>query len=313
MLTLNETFAVPDTEQAWRAINDLDTLVSCVPGARVKSVDGPQAVRAEIDVRMGAMGMTFTGPVRIESSDAAGRSVAIKAETRETLGQSYATGDITISVDGEDVKIVALANVGGKAAGMGEGVIVNVLTSLVRSFSTNLAAAVAEHGNGAPAAVEPVDAAQAQPPPAAAPAAREVQAVSFADVALERMRRFTQPAQGDAALGGSRAARTATSEDPTAIFTSVTRILSGRLDVTTTTGPGGGPLLKARGQSFAMLHGDELVVKLHPLRCADLVHEGKGRLLELDGSTLEDWYVVGGVDASEWSARAKEALACACG
>jgi hypothetical protein len=140
-----------------------------------------------------------------------------------------------------------------------------------------------------------------------------VQAVSFADVALERMRRFTEPAQGDAALGGSRAARTATSEDPTAIFTSVTRILSGRLDVTKTTGPGGGPLLKARGQSFAMLYGDELVVKLHPLRCADLIQDGKGRLLDLDGSTLEDWFVVGGVDASEWSARAKEALACACG
>jgi carbon monoxide dehydrogenase subunit G len=317
MLTLNETFAVPDSEQAWRAINDLDTLVPCVPGARVKSVDGPQAVRAEIDVRMGAMGMTFTGPVRIASSDAAGRTVAIKADTRETLGQSYATGDITISVDGGEVKIVAVANVGGKAAGMGEGVIVNVLTNLVRSFSTNLAAAVGEHGNGAgiasPAPTEPVDAAQPEQQPAAAPAAREVQAVSFADVALERMRRFTEPAQGDAALGGSRAARTATSEDPTAIFTSVTRILSGRLDVTTTTGPGGGPLLKARGQSFAMLYGDELVVKLHPLRCADLIQEGKGRLLDLDGSTLEDWFVVGGVDASEWSARAKEALACACG
>jgi carbon monoxide dehydrogenase subunit G len=318
MLTLNETFAVPDSEQAWRAINDLDTLVPCVPGARVKSVEGPQAVRAEIDVRMGAMGMTFTGPVRIESSDAAVRTVAIKADTRETLGQSYATGDITISVDGSDVKIVAVANVGGKAAGMGEGVIVNVLTNLVRSFSTNLAAAVGEHGNGArtasPALTEPVDAAQSeQQATAAAPAAREVQAVSFADVALERMRRFTEPAQGDAALGGSRAARTATSEDPTAIFTSVTRILSGRLDVTTTTGPGGGPLLKARGQSFAMLYGDELVVKLHPLRCADLIQDGKGRLLDLDGSTLEDWFVVGGVDASEWSARAKEALACACG
>jgi carbon monoxide dehydrogenase subunit G len=317
MLTLNETFAVPDSEQAWRAINDLDTLVPCVPGARVRSVEGPQAVRAEIDVRMGAMGMTFTGPVRIESSDAARRTVAIKADTRETLGQSYATGDITISVDGGDVKIVAVANVGGKAAGMGEGVIVNVLTNLVRSFSTNLAGAVGEHGNGAdtpaPAPAEPVDAAQLEPQPAAAPAAREVQAVSFADVALERMRRFTEPAQGDAALGGSRAARTATSEDPTAIFTSVTRILSGRLDVTTTTGPGGGPLLKARGQSFAMLYGDELVVKLHPLRCADLIQEGRGRLLDLDGSTLEDWFVVGGVDASEWSARAKEALACACG
>jgi hypothetical protein len=54
MLTLNETFAAPDADHAWSVVNDLDTLVSCVPGARVKSVDGPQAVKAEIEVRMGA-------------------------------------------------------------------------------------------------------------------------------------------------------------------------------------------------------------------------------------------------------------------
>lgn len=315
MLTLNETFAVPDREQAWRIVNDLDTLVRCVPGARVKSVDGPQAVHAEIAVRMGAMGMTFTGPVRIESSDAASRTVAIKANTRETLGQSYATGDITISVDEGEVRIAAIANVGGKAAGMGEGVIVDVLTKLVKTFSTNVAGAVAERGDGArPAPAEPVDAPRLDQPPAAAPAApRAVQAVSFADVALERMQRFTSPAQGDAALGGARAAQTATGDDSAAIFSSVTRILSGRLDVTRTSGPDGGPLLKARGQSFAMLHGGELVVRLHPLRCAELIEGGRGRLLVLDGATLEDWVVLGGVDAAEWSARAKEALACACG
>ena len=62
--------------------------MSCVPGARVKSVDGPQAVKAEIEVRMGAMGMTFTGPVTIASTNAGTRTVTIKANTRETLGQS---------------------------------------------------------------------------------------------------------------------------------------------------------------------------------------------------------------------------------
>ena len=320
MLTLNEKFAVEDSERAWRIVNDLQTLVPCVPGARVKSVDGEQAVQAEIAVRMGAMGMTFTGPVRIESSDAAGRTVAIKAYSGVTLGQCYASVDITFRVDAGEVAIAAIANVGGKAAGMGEGVIVDVLTNLVRSFSANVAGAVADerNANGRPAAppapAAPGDAAQLGDAPAAAPEpVRAVQAVSFADVALERMRRFTSPAQGDNALGGTRAARTETGEDAAAIFSSVTRILSGRLDVTSTSGPGGGPLLKARGQSFAMLHESELAVKLHPLRCADLVQEGRGRLLVLDGTTLEDWFVVGGVDAAEWSARAKEALACACG
>ena len=138
MITLNETFAVPDADHAWSVINDLNTLVPCVPGARVKLVDSPQAVKAEIQVKMGAMGMTFSGPVRIESADAASRTVKINADTRETLGQSYATGDITICLGDGGGTISAIANVGGKAAGMGEGTIVTVLTGLVRSFSANV-------------------------------------------------------------------------------------------------------------------------------------------------------------------------------
>lgn len=139
MLTLNETFAMPDADHAWSVINDLNTLVPCVPGASVTSVVGPQAVKAEIEVRMGAMGMTFIGPVTIESVDAASRTVKIKADTLETLRQSYATGDITICLGDGQGTIDAIANVGGKAAGMGEGVIVNVLTNLVKSFSANVA------------------------------------------------------------------------------------------------------------------------------------------------------------------------------
>jgi carbon monoxide dehydrogenase subunit G len=138
MLTLNETFAVPDADHAWTVISDLNTLVPCVPGARVRSADSTQSVKAEIEVRMGAMGMTFVGPVTIESVDAGSRTVKIHANTLETQRQSYAKGDITISLGAGQGTIEAVANVGGKAAGMGEGVIVNVLTNLVRSFSVNV-------------------------------------------------------------------------------------------------------------------------------------------------------------------------------
>jgi carbon monoxide dehydrogenase subunit G len=98
MLTLNDTFAVSDPDHVWSVISDLNTLVPCVPGARVTSADGPESVKAQIDVRMGAMGMTFSGPVQIESADPASRTVRLKANTREVLGQSNATGDVTISV-----------------------------------------------------------------------------------------------------------------------------------------------------------------------------------------------------------------------
>jgi hypothetical protein len=99
-------------------------------------------------------------------------------------------------------------------------------------------------------------------------------------------------------------------QDPAAIFRSVQRNFAGRLDIRLTTGPDDAPLLKAAGKSFAMLHDGELVVRLPPGRCAELVDAGRGRLFVLEGETLHEWIVVTGTDAAEWTAHTMEALGC---
>ncbi|MDP8967151.1 MAG: SRPBCC domain-containing protein [Actinomycetota bacterium] len=317
MLTLNEKFAVPDADHAWSVINDLNTLVPCVPGARVKSVDSPQAVKAQIEVRMGAMGMTFTGPVNIASTDPASRSVTIKANTRETLGQSYATGDITIRLGDGHGTISAIANVGGKAAGLGEGVIVNVLTDLVRSFSANVASAVDELAHERrglredPEPGERSDVAQVGQQPGGDRRAADAAGALAAggDGALELVQPPAVPERAGGLLAVAPSGSTPGAQDPAAIFRSLTSRFGGRLDVRLTSGPDDAPLLKAGGQSFAMLHGGELVVRLHPGRCAELVESGKGRLFAHDGQKHEDWLVVDGLDAAEWTGHTMEALA----
>ncbi len=138
MPTLNDTFSVSDPDHAWSIISDLNKLVPCVPGARVASADGPQSVKAEIDVKMGSMGMKFSGPVTIQSADAGSRTVKIKAVTREAGGQSAANGDVTISIAGGQGTVHAVANVNGKAASMGEGTVVAVLTQLIKQFTANV-------------------------------------------------------------------------------------------------------------------------------------------------------------------------------
>jgi len=138
MPTLNETFSVSNPDHAWSIISDLNKLVPCVPGAKVASADSPQSVKAEIDVKMGSMGMKFSGPVTIESSDAGSKTVKIKAKTKEAGGQSAANGDVTISIGGGTGTVNAVANVNGKAASMGEGTVVAVLTQLVKQFTANV-------------------------------------------------------------------------------------------------------------------------------------------------------------------------------
>jgi len=141
MPTLNESFSVPNADQSWAVITDLNKLIPCVPGAKVLSADSPKSAKAEITVKMGSMGMVFTGPVTIESADDASKTAKIKANTKEAGGQSNAAGDVTISMSGSQVNISANANVSGKAASMGEGTVLAVLTQLVKTFAGNLAKA----------------------------------------------------------------------------------------------------------------------------------------------------------------------------
>jgi len=135
MPTLNESFPVSNADTAWSIVSDLNKLVPKVPGARVVSADSPQSVKAEIEVKMGSMGMKFVGPVTIESADAGSKTVKIKAKTTEAGGQSAANGDVTISISGSTGTVNAVANVNGKAASMGEGTVVAVLTQLVKQFA----------------------------------------------------------------------------------------------------------------------------------------------------------------------------------
>jgi carbon monoxide dehydrogenase subunit G len=139
MPVLNESFSVPNGSASWAAINDLNKLIPCVPGAKVLATESPTKATAEITVKMGSMGMVFTGPVEIVS--ASGTTAKIKANTKEKGGQSNAMGDVTITVSGNQVSISANAQVSGKAASMGEGTVVAVLTQLVKTFAGNLAKA----------------------------------------------------------------------------------------------------------------------------------------------------------------------------
>ncbi len=141
MAKLNESFSVPNADQSWAVIGDLNKLIPCVPGAKVLSADSPKKAQAEITVKMGSMGMVFTGPVEIKSVDDSSHTAKITANTREKGGQSNAAGDVTISMSGSQVNIDADANVSGKAASMGEGTVEAVLKQLVKGFADNLAKA----------------------------------------------------------------------------------------------------------------------------------------------------------------------------
>jgi len=125
-------------DETWEAILDLERLVPCVEGGSVLERTGPDAVKAEIKVKMGAMSMTFTGTVEVIEQDAAVHRAVMRVKSREAGGQGHANADVTFALSDGGGTIHTAAQITGKAASMGEGVVVSVLDALIKDFTGKL-------------------------------------------------------------------------------------------------------------------------------------------------------------------------------
>jgi len=127
------------TDYNWQAILDLERVIPCVEGGRVVERTGPTTARAEILVRMGAMSMTFTGTVEVVEQDEDAHRAVLQIKSKDTGGQGHANADVTFSLADGGGTIHTAAQITGKAASMGEGVVVSVLDALIKDFTQKLA------------------------------------------------------------------------------------------------------------------------------------------------------------------------------
>jgi carbon monoxide dehydrogenase subunit G len=127
-------------DETWQGILDLDRLIPCVEGGTVTGRTGPESAKAEIKIKMGAMSLTFTGTVEIAEQDAEAHRALLRVKSREAGGQGFANADVTFSLSNGGGTIHTAAQITGKAASMGEGVMVTVLDALIKDFTTKLAA-----------------------------------------------------------------------------------------------------------------------------------------------------------------------------
>src|SRR6266542_3018463 len=122
-------------DESFAAITDLERLVPCVEGGSVLETTGPDSVKAEIKVKMGAMSMTFTGTLELVEQDAGTHRALMRVKSREAGGQGHANADILFTLSDGGGTIHTHAQITGKAASMGEGVVAGVLDALINDFA----------------------------------------------------------------------------------------------------------------------------------------------------------------------------------
>lgn len=140
MVELDHPFSTgKPVDDNWRAILDLERLIPCVEGGSVLEKTAADSVKAQIKVKMGAMSLTYTGTVTVIEQDPEQHRAVMQVKSRETGGQGHANADVTFSLSDGGGTIHTAAQITGKAASMGEGVMVSVLDALIRDFTEKLA------------------------------------------------------------------------------------------------------------------------------------------------------------------------------
>ena len=125
-------------DDSFATILDLERVVPCVEGGSVLETTGPDSVKAEIAMKMGAMSMKLVGTVEVVEQDAAAHRAVVRVKAKEAGGQGHANADVVFQLNDGGGTIHTNAQITGKAASMGEGVVVGVLDGLITDFTGKL-------------------------------------------------------------------------------------------------------------------------------------------------------------------------------
>ena len=125
-------------DQSFAAILDLNRLVPCVEGGSVIEEIDPASVRAQIAIKMGAMSMIFSGTLDVVEQDPVAHHAVMNVKSKEEGGTGYANATVTFDLSEGGGTIHTNAQITGKAASMGEGVVAGVLDALITGFASKV-------------------------------------------------------------------------------------------------------------------------------------------------------------------------------
>jgi carbon monoxide dehydrogenase subunit G len=125
-------------DDSYASILDLQRVVPAVEGGSVTEVVDDDTVKAEILMRMGAMSMKLVGTVEVAEKDDAAHRAVLKVRSKEVGGTGHADAEVTFHLRDGGGDIHTNAKITGKAASMGEGVVISVLDALIKDFTTKV-------------------------------------------------------------------------------------------------------------------------------------------------------------------------------
>ena len=140
-MKLEQTFEVQaPLAHVWAALNDLERVAPCLPGAAITGHDEDGTYHGTFTVKLGPMTAAYNGTIRIDDVDEAAHRATLKARGTDKRGQGGANATIVNTLSEHDggtrVEAVTDFSITGRLAQFGRGgVMQDVSNRLLRDFA----------------------------------------------------------------------------------------------------------------------------------------------------------------------------------
>jgi carbon monoxide dehydrogenase subunit G len=144
-MKLENSFEVPaPPQEAWELLMDVPRVVPCMPGAQLTEVIDDNNWKANMDMKLGPVSLSFATDVTREEVDEAAKRVKLGARAREKRGRGAARAAVESTLAQHDggtrIDIVTDLALSGAVAQYGRGMVQDVSSQLVGQFADCLKA-----------------------------------------------------------------------------------------------------------------------------------------------------------------------------
>src|SRR3954465_11529349 len=149
-MKLEQSFEVhAPIDTVWSALNDLERVAPCLPGAAITGHDDDGTYHGEFKVKLGPTTAAYRGTIRITGPDEATHTATLAAKGADKRGQGGATATIVNRLEEAGgvthVPAAPASSLTGRLARFGRGgMIEDISNRLLRDFAACLATRLAE-------------------------------------------------------------------------------------------------------------------------------------------------------------------------
>jgi uncharacterized protein len=153
MILSNQFFVEAPLDRVWALLDDLTTVIPCMPGA---AYDGPEGEdhKVSLKVKIGAIGTHFRGTVRFLERNKSTNTVVAQGTAKDSGGKGSGTATVVakleeVSPQSTRVSVEVDLAMTGRVAQFGSGMMADISSRLISQFTANLHRAIIAAPSGA--------------------------------------------------------------------------------------------------------------------------------------------------------------------